>query len=68
MIFPNWSACGSQENGNRKLINRIGLTGLAALISYAVAAYFCRGAFPGLFLFNGFEDREKGMIFTHFMQ
>lgn len=32
---------------NRKLINWIGLTGLAALISYAVAAYFCRGAFPG---------------------
>ncbi|RKM59402.1 DUF998 domain-containing protein [Butyrivibrio sp. CB08] len=32
---------------NRKLINWIGLTGLAALISYAAAAYFCRGAFPG---------------------
>ncbi len=32
---------------NRKLINWIGLTGLAALISYALAAYFCRGAFPG---------------------
>ena len=32
---------------NRKLINWIGLTGIAALISYAVAAYFCRGAFPG---------------------
>ena len=32
---------------NRKLINWIGLTGLAALISYACAAYFCRGAFPG---------------------
>lgn len=32
---------------NRKLINWIGLTGLAALISYAVAAYLCRGAFPG---------------------
>lgn len=32
---------------NRKLINWFGLTGIAALISYAVAAYFCRGAFPG---------------------
>ena len=32
---------------NRKLINWIGLTGLVALISYAAAAYFCRGAFPG---------------------
>ena len=32
---------------NRKLINWIGLTGLAALISYAAAAYFCRGAFQG---------------------
>lgn len=32
---------------NRKLINWIGLTGLAALISYAAAAYFCRAAFPG---------------------
>ncbi|MCR5557469.1 MAG: DUF998 domain-containing protein [Butyrivibrio sp.] len=32
---------------NRKLINWMGLTGLAALISYAAAAYFCRGAFPG---------------------
>lgn len=32
---------------NRKLINWIGLTGIAALISYAVAAYFCRSAFPG---------------------
>lgn len=32
---------------NRKLINWMGLTGIAALISYAVAAYFCRSAFPG---------------------
>ncbi|MCR4989440.1 MAG: DUF998 domain-containing protein [Lachnospiraceae bacterium] len=32
---------------NRKLINWIGLLGVAALVSYAVAAYFCRAAFPG---------------------
>ena len=32
---------------NKKLINWIGLLGVAALISYAVAAYFCRAAFPG---------------------
>ena len=32
---------------NKKLINWIGLLGIGALISYAVAAYFCRAAFPG---------------------
>ena len=32
---------------NKKLINWIGLLGVAALISYATAAYFCRAAFPG---------------------
>ncbi|MCR5671491.1 MAG: DUF998 domain-containing protein [Butyrivibrio sp.] len=31
----------------RKLINWMGLWGVAALISYIVAAYFCRAAFPG---------------------
>jgi len=32
---------------NKKLINWLGLTGLAALLSYVAAAYFCRNAFPG---------------------
>jgi hypothetical protein len=32
---------------NRKLINWIGLLGVGALLSYMVAAYFCRAAFPG---------------------
>ena len=32
---------------NRKLINWVGLLGVAALISYVAAAYFCRAAFPG---------------------
>ena len=31
----------------RKLINWTGLLGIGALISYVVAAYFCRAAFPG---------------------
>ncbi len=32
---------------NKKLLNWFGLLGVAALISYAIAAYFCRAAFPG---------------------
>ena len=32
---------------NRKLINWIGLLGVGALLSYMLAAYFCRAAFPG---------------------
>ena len=32
---------------NKKLINWVGLLGVAALISYITAAYFCRAAFPG---------------------
>ena len=43
---------------NKKLINWIGLLGVAALISYAVAAYFCRAAFPG---YNWMESADSDL-------